>query len=248
VRDGFIHNVKNAFRIVSPQKPILLIASTVQEKREWFMMIQQAIQQQIENRTRWINENIASLESIHETARLSRYCGRYIPPKKHELQRVQAGKSIIKQSKLLNPDVKYEIEAFDRPQPCKLCQRPIKKFTRTAKCPWCLDTVCKDCINRKVALPTNTKPVTMKVCDGCFGTINYWISEINHTEPEFSQTANNISTANNLNFSLVLNPNSITNMNRSFTNNNDIGSTTEQNIFPITSQSITNRHKTQLHQ
>jgi len=188
-------------------------AWTAQEKHEWFIMIQQAIQEQVENRARWINENIAQLENVHETARASRYCGRYMSPKKHELLRVQAAKSISKQSKSLNPDVKYEMEAFDRLPPCKLCQRPIKKFTRTSKCPWCLDSVCNDCINHKASLPTSTKPIkSMKVCDGCFGTIGYWTAEINHTQPEFSQT----DTAQNANVN--------TNTNSNSNNNNNVAS------------------------
>lgn len=52
LRDGFIRNIKNAFRIVSPQKPILLIATTAQEKHEWFQLIQSAIQEQVELRAR----------------------------------------------------------------------------------------------------------------------------------------------------------------------------------------------------
>ncbi len=129
LRDGFIKNIKNAFRIVSPQKPILLIATTAQEKHEWFQLISSAISEQVELRARWINENYQILQEYHETARVSKYLGRIIKPKKHELDRVQNGKSIIK-SKLLNPDVKYEIDAFDRQPPCKLCQKPFKRFTR----------------------------------------------------------------------------------------------------------------------
>jgi len=191
LRDGFIRNIKNAFRIVSPQKPILLIATTAQEKHEWFQLIQSAIQEQVELRARWINENYQTLQEFHETARVSKYLGRVIKPKKHELDRVQNGKSLIK-SKLLNPDVKYEIDAFERQAPCKLCQKPFKRFTRKSKCPWCLDIVCKECLRRKTQLPQDNqitkKSRTMKVCDGCFGAINYFVAEMNHTDAEFSAT------------------------------------------------------------
>merc|ERR1712154_604036 len=101
------------------------------------------------------------------------------------------GKSILK-SKLLNPDVKYEIDAFDRQSPCKLCQKPFKRFTRKSKCPWCLDIVCKECLRRKTQLPQDNqitkKSRTMKVCDACFGAINYFVAEMNHTDAEFSAT------------------------------------------------------------
>merc|ERR1712228_983918 len=121
---------------------------------------------------------------------MGKYLGRDSTPKKHELDRVQNGKSIIK-SKDLNPDVRYEIEAFDRQAPCKLCQKPFKRFTRKQKCPWCLDIVCKECLRRKTQLPQDNqskKSRQMKVCDGCFGAINYFVAEMNHTEAEFSAT------------------------------------------------------------
>jgi len=191
LRDGFIRNVKNAFRIVSPQKPILLIASTAQEKHEWFQLIQSAIQEQVELRARWINANFDKLQEDHETARISKYLGRDAPKKKHERERVQNGKTIV-DSKLLNPDVKYEMDALDRDPPCKLCQKPFKRFTRKAKCPWCFDIVCKECLKRKTQLPSdnvlNKKSRSMKVCDGCFGAINYFIAEMNNTDAEFSAT------------------------------------------------------------
>eukprot|EP00483_Globobulimina_turgida_P001521 UN01523 len=196
LRDGFIRNIKNAFRIVSPQKPILLIATTAQEKHEWFQLISSAISEQVELRARWINENYQTLQEFHETARVSKYLGRCVKPKKHELDRVQNGKSILYSSmkqrgKLLNPDVKYEIDAFDRQSPCKLCQKPFKRFPRKSKCPWCLDIVCKDCLRRKTQLPQDTGIMknnkrTIKVCDGCFGAINYFVAEMNHTDAEFS--------------------------------------------------------------
>merc|ERR1711971_494537 len=165
------------------------IATTAQEKHEWFQLIQSAITEQVELRARWINEKINTLQEFHETARVSKYLGRDSTPKKHELDRVQNGKSIIK-SKLLNPDVKYEIDAFDRSSPCKLCQKPFKRFTRKSKCPWCLDIVCKDCLRRKTPLPQDTgkKSGSLKVCDGCFGAINYFVAEMNHTDAEFSAT------------------------------------------------------------
>lgn len=204
LRDGFMRNVKNCFRLVSPQKPILLIATTAQEKREWFQLIQSAILEQEEQRARWINSQISNLQEFDDTARTSKFCGRQVPPKKHERARVQNGKMLLK-SKLLDPDVRYEIAAFDRQPPCKLCQRPFKRFTRKSRCPWCLDIVCKECLRRKTELPTerdsmlvavdgnnnsssNRKPKIMKVCDGCFGAISYYISEMNHTDAEFSAT------------------------------------------------------------
>ena len=121
---------------------------------------------------------------------MSKYLGRVIKPKKHELDRVQNGKSLMK-SKDLTEDVRYEIDAFDRQAPCKLCQRPFKRFTRKSKCPWCLDIVCKECLRRKTQLPQDNqskKSRQMKVCDGCFGAINYFAAEMNNTDAEFSAT------------------------------------------------------------
>merc|ERR1712129_564751 len=92
---------------------------------------------------------------------------------------------------MLSNEVKYEIYAFDRQPPCKLCQKPFKRFTRHSKCPWCLDKVCKECLRRKTQLPQDNqtkKSRTMKVCDGCFGAINYFVAEMNHTDAEFSAT------------------------------------------------------------
>merc|ERR1712130_1031506 len=150
LRDGFIRNIKNAFRIVSPQKNIILIAETSKEKHEWFQLIQSAINKQIEQRARWINENYNILQEYHETARVSKYLGRDSKPKKHELHRIQNGKA-CKEKNELNPDVLYEIKVFfDRSNPCKLCAKPFKRFTRKSKCPWCLDIICKDCFRKKI--------------------------------------------------------------------------------------------------
>ncbi|ETO22151.1 Rho guanine nucleotide exchange factor, partial [Reticulomyxa filosa] len=129
LRDGFVRNIKNAFRIVSPQKPIILIAETAQEKREWFQAIQNSIEEQAEARNRWVNENINSLQDMHATAQISQYIGRTVGPKRHELKRVQAGEQNIN-SKDINPDVKLEIAAFQRQPPCKLCIKPFKRFAR----------------------------------------------------------------------------------------------------------------------
>ncbi|ETO29400.1 Rho guanine nucleotide exchange factor [Reticulomyxa filosa] len=206
IKDGPIRNVKNGFRIISPQKAIFLFAETTQEKREWFQAIQYAISEQIEFRTRWMND-------MHPTAQISQFIGRTVGPK-HELKRVQAGEQNMK-SRNVSPSVKLEIAIFQRQAPCKLCMRPFKRFTRKVnskamkqkqynllilktknyvnkkcvlqmKCPWCQHTVCAECFRRKAKIPTNEKP--LKVCDGCFGAINYFIADINHTDVEFSTT------------------------------------------------------------
>ena len=181
LRDGFVRNIKNAFRVISPQKNIILIAETSKEKHEWFQLIDNAISKQIEQRERWINENYQSLQEYHKTAQVSKYLGRESKPKKHELHRVQNGKT-IKNSKELNADVLYEIKVFfDRSNPCKLCAKPFKRFTRKSKCPWCLDIICKDCIRKKTSLPEKSKNKSsnlIKVCDGCYGAISYYVHDI----------------------------------------------------------------------
>eukprot|EP01083_Nonionella_stella_P038841 105598_1 len=189
LRDGFIRNIKNAFRIVSPQKNILLIAQTSKEKHEWFQLIENAIAKQIEQRARWINENYQTLQEYHETARVSKYLGRNSKPKKHELNRVQNGKA-IKNNKQLNIDVLYEIKVFfERSNPCKLCAKPFKRFTGKSKCPWCLDIICKKCVRKRTQLPDKSKkPGLIKVCDACYGAISYFdrdITQINN-EPTHS--------------------------------------------------------------
>ena len=156
--------------------------------------MQQAIQELNEQRHNWINANIATLGESHETQRSSKFLGRQLQPKKHELRRVQAAKEVQAENNAgkkgmriqLEEDILYQIAVFDRQPPCKLCHKPFKKFTRRTKCPWCLDMVCNQCIRRKVTVPTSNRMI--KVCDACFGAINYWNADINNTEVEFSIT------------------------------------------------------------
>ena len=87
----------------------------------------------------------------------------------------------------LEEDILYQMNIFDRQLPCKLCQKPIKKFTRrVSKCLWCLDMVCNSCLTHKCNAPATNRNI--KVCDGCFGFIGYWNSDINHTPIQFSIT------------------------------------------------------------
>ena len=174
-----VDEVKNAFRIISPQKSVLLIATTNKEKHEWFQMIEAAINRETEVRARWINENYQSLQEYHQTARVSKYLGRDRKMKKHELHRIQNGKS-MKNEKEINPEVADQIKVFfERSAPCKLCAKPFKRFTRKSKCPWCLEIVCKECFRKKTSLPEKSKKTDealklIKVCDACFGAIAYF--------------------------------------------------------------------------
>ena len=73
------------------------------------------------------------------------------------MHRVQNGKA-VKNQKELSIDVVYEIKVFfERSDPCKLCQKPFKRFTRKQKCPWCLDIICNACIRKKTSLPEKIK-------------------------------------------------------------------------------------------
>ena len=175
VRDGAVRNLKNMFRVNSPQKSVLLMAKTAQEKHEWYQLIEGAITKQEEQRARWINENYQTLQEYHETARVSKFVGRTSKPKKHELHRVQNGKA-VKEDRELHPDVVYEIKVFfDRSTPCKLCARPFRRFTRKSRCPWCLDQICKDCYKKKTSLPEKEKKDGLiKVCDACYGAISHY--------------------------------------------------------------------------
>ncbi|ETO20370.1 hypothetical protein RFI_16848, partial [Reticulomyxa filosa] len=211
LRDGFVRNIKNAFRIVSPQKPIILIAETAQEKREWFQVMQTSIEEQTEFRTRWMNGLVLLFFSsllafktvcihIYEyivicviclcDQKITTLCKICIQLHKyHNLLEEQSDQSFAGEqninSKDINPDVKLEIAAFQRQQPCKLCVKPFKRFTRKVKV-FLYCCLCADCIRRKAKIPTNKKP--LKVCDGCFGAINYYIADMNHTDVEFSTT------------------------------------------------------------
>merc|ERR1712154_675583 len=123
--------------------------------------------------------------------RVSKYLGRDSKPKKHELHRIQNGKACEEKNEL-NPDVLYEIKVFfDRSNPCKLCAKPFKRFTRKSKCPWCLDIICKDCFRKKSSLPEKQKKnqreqKLIKVCDACYGAISYFNHDITQ-----SNTINN---------------------------------------------------------
>jgi len=175
VKDGEVRKLKNLFRVISPQKSILLMAETSREKHEWFQLMEGAIAKQEEQRARWINENYQTLQEYHETARVSKFVGRTSKPKKHELHRVQNGKA-VKNDRDLHPDVMYEIKVFfERSTPCKLCARPFRRFTRKSRCPWCLDQICKDCYRKKTSLPEKAKKDGLiKVCDACFGAIDHF--------------------------------------------------------------------------
>ena len=85
----YFQNIKNAFRIVSPQKSILLIAKTGQEKYHWITLIENAINKQIDIRLRWINKEIKELETYHETARISKFIGRIFQPKSHQFKKLK---------------------------------------------------------------------------------------------------------------------------------------------------------------
>jgi len=200
LRDGFVRGVKNAFRIISPQKNIILIAETSKEKHEWFQLIESAIEKQMEHRARWINENYQTLQEYHESARVSKFLGRNAKPKKHELLRVQNGKA-MKNEKEMNPEILDEIKIhFHRSYPCKLCQKPFKRLSRKVKCPWCLDIVCYQCFSKKTSIPDKKSELQnanlIKVCDACYGAISYFAHDITNPHSLMNEPTNDFSELN----------------------------------------------------
>eukprot|EP01084_Bolivina_argentea_P072466 131576_1 len=168
------------FKIVSPQKNILLVAVDVMDKNKWFELINKQITEEIELREKWIKENEDMLRGYDKYDKvnigISKYLSRVICYKMHELERINNGNMMhLHNAKLQSEDVKREIDIFEnRKRECKLCQKRFKLFVKKMKCGCCQDIVCKQCFIKKSQMlydKRTKKYKRLRICYACFGSL-----------------------------------------------------------------------------
>jgi len=197
VRAAQIERYEHVFTLVSPQKTIHLVAKDEKEKKEWMESINKNIQEYIELRDTWINDEVnTNSKSTRMSQLYSRYLGRKSKFHPFEVKRATEfeqtknrrhnRKGSVKSSiKVLRKDSEItprsstsssiiftDLKTLTREQPCKLCLKPYSLFRRNCKCPWCEDLVCMNCIMKeRIQLTFNNKPGNptreQRVCEAC---------------------------------------------------------------------------------
>uniref|UniRef100_A0A6A7G2U5 Brefeldin A-inhibited guanine nucleotide-exchange protein n=1 Tax=Hirondellea gigas TaxID=1518452 RepID=A0A6A7G2U5_9CRUS len=144
-------NLRNAWKVISPQKSITVFASTEQQKSEWIEAIQAAIDSVIKHRRIWMRHgklrNAKPGTTPAESQLMSAFIGRSYPD-----------------------DLRDQKSDFREEQPCKLCVRPFGVIRRKLSCSWCQDYTCKQCSSHSVEIPSSRRK--RRVCDSCYGFLS----------------------------------------------------------------------------
>jgi Sec7 domain/FYVE zinc finger/Mon2/Sec7/BIG1-like, HUS domain/PH domain len=146
------HN-QYGFRISSPQKSVVLAASSQQSRDGWIASIRSHIDKQSARRQEIVDEikHLAdegkhgiTMKDVVKFSKTAGFLGRNI-------KKVRKG----------------NFEAEDVPtNHCPLCWTPYRMFKSATQCKSCGDMVCSKCIKHKVT-PMKHKKKT-SVCDGCY--------------------------------------------------------------------------------
>eukprot|EP00455_Lapot_gusevi_P002828 TRINITY_DN11163_c0_g1_i9.p1 TRINITY_DN11163_c0_g1~~TRINITY_DN11163_c0_g1_i9.p1 ORF type:complete len:260 (+),score=72.16 TRINITY_DN11163_c0_g1_i9:131-910(+) len=164
-------DMKNAFRIVSPQKSILLIAPNAESKVKWLQALRATIEALTEKRRIYFRAfEIGSMRAGMDDEfaggkqlRLKKYCPfiRHLAEDRRHLEGVAAAASL--------PPTDHK---------CHLCLVTYAVFRRRHTCTFCEETVCGDCIDHQVELPLWCKKRgNQNVCDACFGVLTQQVGD-----------------------------------------------------------------------
>merc|ERR1719499_1344305 len=146
IKDNYYQQVRYCFKVDSPQKPIILVCESQEQKNHWKQIIREAIRECLRSREMWIHSNIP--DHVDEARAKASYIMRKIEPMDFEIR---------KRDPILS-----------RPKPCNLCCRPFSFWNGKAVCNHCKGVICtKHCFSKKVPLTVKGRRKTVKVCDAC---------------------------------------------------------------------------------
>jgi len=146
IKDNYFANVRHCFKVDSPQKPIILVCSSQEEKNHWRKVVRDAIKECLNDREKWIVQNVP--DNTDPAKAKAMYIMRKVEPMEFEIRRK-------------DPILK-------RPKPCNLCCRPYSFWNSKTRCPQCRGEICqKHCFSKRVRVGKKMQ----KVCDACAGLL-----------------------------------------------------------------------------
>jgi len=165
---------KNSFKLVSPQKSVLIICPNEKLKKEWIDALLRCLTQVMAERKAYI----ASLD--HEGKTEPKTKEQHKKKEEDDDEVLRRYSTFIGHTSLdlfSDKATKGKKEVMY----CKLCVKGFGLMRRRMVCKWCRDTVCVECCQRRKILPTvtkgNKKPPAEKVCDACFGALSGMVGD-----------------------------------------------------------------------
>lgn len=162
---------KHSFKVVSPQKSILILCPSEKAKAEWIETIHKCLIQVMEARRAYIagldkepqSEDSSAAPVLDPSARTAeddeevmRRCSTFI------------GRTFSDRA----------LEGEKEASICKLCIKRFGVMRRRLVCKYCREAVCGDCCKQKWVLPGKGKPGSPeRVCDACFGALAGMVGE-----------------------------------------------------------------------
>jgi hypothetical protein len=167
---------KNSFKLVSPQKSVLIVCPNEKLKKEWLDAVHRCLTHIMAERKAYI----ASLDQdVKVEPRKSDNSSKKILEDDDEVLRRYSTFIGHTSLDLFSDKVtKGKKEAMY----CKLCVKGFGLMRRRMVCKWCRDTVCVECCQHRKILPTaavakGKKQPAEKVCDACFGALSGMVGD-----------------------------------------------------------------------
>ena len=163
---------KNSFKLVSPQKSVMIMCPSEKSKREWLDAVLRCL-------TQVMAERKAYIASLDQEVKAEPRANKKLEEDEEVLRRYSTFIGHTSLDLFSDKATKGKKEALY----CKLCVKGFGLMRRRMVCKWCRDTVCVECCQRKKILPTavvpksGKKPPAEKVCDACFGALSGMVGD-----------------------------------------------------------------------
>lgn len=163
---------KNSFKLVSPQKSVMIVCPSEKSKREWLEAVLRCL-------TQVMAERKAYIASLDQEVKVEPRASKRMDEDEEVLRRYSTFIGHTSLDLFSDKVTKGKKEALY----CKLCVKGFGLMRRRMVCKWCRDTVCVECCQRKKILPTavmpkgGKKPPAEKVCDACFGALSGMVGD-----------------------------------------------------------------------